>query len=99
MVPGSSERIAMTDADHDANKQAKKVAKSEAKAAKKLAKAEAAAAPPQSPAPASGDQSATERSVRAAEQKVRLERWRTVIGAIGALIAFATFVVMFVKGC
>lgn len=78
------------------DKAAKKRAKAEAKAAKKEAKAEAAAA--EAANPSSADDHA-ERSLRASETKVRLERWRTVFAAIGALVAAGTLGVMLLRSC
>ncbi|MBN2446942.1 MAG: hypothetical protein JXO22_09460 [Phycisphaerae bacterium] len=77
----------------------KKAAKADKKAAKaqcKIIKKQPPPAPPRpggSGAAASSDP-ADDRAVRAAEQKVILERWRTWIAAVGVLIALITLLVM-----
>ena len=69
-------------------KAAKKVAKALAKAAKK----EVAARTPDAQ-PADG-LSPAERAAAAAERQVSLQRWRVVLAALAAVIALATFWVM-----
>ncbi|MFQ5805292.1 MAG: hypothetical protein ACE5I3_02450 [Phycisphaerae bacterium] len=73
-------------------KLAKKLAKAAAKAAKKKAKLEH---PGRSPAgAATSGRSPAERSAEAAERQVALQRWRVVLAVVGAIIAFATLLVV-----
>ncbi len=94
----------------DLSKDDKKRAKSEAKAAKKQAKADKAAVQAEAEQVAAemqagqegGDvagDSPAERSARAAEEKVRLERWRVVFGALAALAALAGVLFGLSQGC
>lgn len=98
----------------DAKKQAKAEAKSAKKQAKAeqlaaVARAQATAPPPANtntntnattPPDAQPDGlSAAERSARAAEQKVALERWRTAFGALGVLAALVTLLWTLRNGC
>lgn len=93
----------MSNSKKEAGKQAKKMAKAKAKAAKKRAKldqaASSAAAEHVPPSPGTvEDLSPAERSARAAEKKIVLERWRMVLAAIGTLIALLSLFLMY-RGC
>jgi len=95
------------DKPDNADKVAKKLGKARVKAAKKLAKTQqplpAAAERAGEDAPSSANAATqlklAERSARAAEQKVRLERWRVVVATIGVLIGLATLLFMLRTGC
>lgn len=75
----------------NANAEDPKVAKKRAKAAAKAAKKGLHA--PQSVAFGDG-KSPAERAAAAAERQVALQRWRVILGIVGALIAIATFLIM-----
>jgi len=78
----------MADTDKSPTKEEKKAAKAAVKLAKKQ--------PPAATGPAAADGtpatggSPAERAARAAEQKVYLERWRTVLAAASVIVALAT---------
>lgn len=85
----------------DQDKQAKKLAKAAEKAAKKQAAAEAKAKAAESNAEgeSKSDDSLAQRSLEAAEKKVKLETWRTVFAALGALVGIGTLALMLRGGC
>lgn len=96
----------MPDGPAPTDKHDKKRAKAELKAAKKQARAKekqaAVTLPPSGiprGAPPPAPDSPAERSARAAEEKVRLERWRVLLGAVGALVALITLFLMLRRGC
>ena len=98
----------MSNAENEAAKRAKKAAKAAVKAAKKEVKkggrsldvvdassGEAGGGPVTSPVTAEAG-SPAERSARAAERKVVLERWRLVVAAV---VGAAGILVAVLKGC
>jgi ferric-dicitrate binding protein FerR (iron transport regulator) len=80
----------MSPDDKQSAKQAKKQAKAEAKAAKKRHKLAETMTEQRAADATHADTSPAERSARAAEQKVRLERWRVGLAALGTLAAIVT---------
>lgn len=89
--------------DKTAAKNAKKAAKARVMAAKKAAEAEPTTSSPPGPPTShpehSGSDSPAERSARAAEKKVLLERWRTILAAIATLAALITALFALRNGC
>ena len=80
--------------------------KDELKALKKISKAEAKAAK-KGPSPADhqvpsvsdpGDKSPAQRSAEAAEKQLVLHRWKVIFGAVSALIALVSLIVLLLKG-
>lgn len=80
----------MGDLDKVAAKQAKKLAKAAQKAQKRRS---SLSPPPGGPLAAAPPQESD--ATRLAERKLALERWRTIFGAVGALIALLSLLVTY----
>lgn len=78
----------------DLGKAAAKQAKKLAKAAQKTEKRRSSVRPPQDGPPAAAPPQESD-AARLAERKLALERWRTIFGAVGALIALLSLLVTY----
>ncbi len=81
--------------DKDELKKLKKISKAEAKAAKK---GPSPAEYPVSSVTDPGDKSPAQRSAEAAEKQLVLHRWKVIFGAVSALIALVSLIVLLLKG-